>query len=62
MAVGCFPSTPVIADIWYDIQALQLYQRLGLLEGLSATGGFNTAVRVQLMRVASLHVAMLQHF
>lgn len=35
---GCFPSTPTTAHVWYDLQALWMYHRLGPLEGLSATG------------------------
>ena len=37
-AFGCFPSTPSQPQMWYDVQVHQLYRRLGLLEGLSATG------------------------
>lgn len=35
----CFPSTPLIAHVWYDLRVMQLYKRLGPGEGLSATGG-----------------------
>lgn len=35
---GCFPCTPIQPHIWYDLTLLQLYQQLGPLEGLSATG------------------------
>ena len=38
LSFGCFPSTPTTPLVWFDLQLLQLYQRLGL-EGLSATGG-----------------------
>ena len=37
-AFACFPSTPKCASTWYNVQVLQLYRRLGPLEGLSATG------------------------
>jgi hypothetical protein len=37
-AFGCFPSTPKCASTWYNVQVLQLFRRLGTLDGLSATG------------------------
>lgn len=37
-AFACFPSTPKCASTWYNGPVLQLYRRLGPLEGLSATG------------------------
>ena len=36
---GCFPSTPTPPHVWYDLQVLWMHKRLGLPEGLSATGG-----------------------
>lgn len=36
-SVGCFPSTPTQPSVWYEVKVHQLYQRFGLLEGLSAT-------------------------
>jgi hypothetical protein len=35
---GCFPNSPTAPTVWYDLQVLKLYHRLGPMEGLSATG------------------------
>ena len=37
VAFGCFPMTPSQPQVWFDIKVHQAYQRLGLMEGLSAT-------------------------
>jgi hypothetical protein len=39
LELGCFASTPTTPHVWYDLRVLKLYKRLGLGEGLSATGG-----------------------
>lgn len=36
LAFGCLPSTPTIPQMWFELQLLQLYRRLGH-EGLSST-------------------------
>ena len=36
--LGCFPSGPIACNLWYDLRFMQLYEQLGLSEGLSATG------------------------
>ena len=37
LSFGCFPSTPEVAHLWYDLRVLQQYKRLGLGNGTSAT-------------------------
>lgn len=36
--LGCFASSPSAPAAWYDLRLLQVYEQLGLSEGLSATG------------------------
>lgn len=35
---GCFPSSPVLANIWYDLMFLEAYVPLSLQLGVSGTG------------------------
>jgi hypothetical protein len=35
---GCFPSTPTTPHLWYDLDVLSMYMKLGLGDGLSGTG------------------------
>jgi hypothetical protein len=63
-AFACFPATPVIPTLWYDVQVLQTYQRFGLVEGLSATGEllrvWSFACRILIATVAGF-LAGLHH-
>ena len=36
-AVHCFPSSPVVAQVWVDVQLLQLFHHCTMKGGLSAT-------------------------
>ena len=46
MSFGCFPNTPEVAHLWYDLRVMQQYKRLGLGNGTSATGAWVEGVCV----------------
>jgi hypothetical protein len=37
LAFGCFPSTPTIPQMWFELQLLHLYREQGH-DGMSSTG------------------------
>ena len=55
LSFSCFPSSPEVEHLWYDLRVLQQYKRLGLGGGTSATGevGLESALGLLLSIISS---------
>ena len=38
VSLGCFPSSPVVPQRWFDLEVFTAYRDLAFKEGLSASG------------------------
>jgi hypothetical protein len=45
LRMGCFPSTCAAPETYYDLQVMELYRRLGPMDGLSVTGAAKNGLR-----------------